>query len=332
MTRGAKITLVVFVFILAILGLSIGAWFIFKTDRAMAAESLLNLGDKYLQDKNYSQALIAYKKAALLTPRSYAPYLKQGILAKETEHYQEAIDFINRSINFGPAELSAYLALGETYLLNNDLGNAKAAFESAKKIAPKDDKIDFLLFETQLLENNLDEAQKNLVNAQKNNNLPKYIIFDALLESLNDPTKSSEIIADINSDTDLGGLTLTDFSNLFQKLTDTENITSRELMIYQTFAQVGQANFGIVGLEKITKENPEMRDGWIMLAYSYLLGSQPDKAKIAIDQAIELDPVYPATYYLLSKYYEAKGDIKQSESTLDHARELGFDEDNPLKS
>ncbi|MBU2595578.1 hypothetical protein KJ713_01950, partial [Patescibacteria group bacterium] len=114
MTRGAKITLVVFVFVLVIAGLSIGAWFIFRQDRALAAESYLNLGDKYLKDENYSQALIAYKKAAIFTPRSFAPYLKQGLLAKETIHYQEAIDFINRSISLGPEELEAYLVLGET--------------------------------------------------------------------------------------------------------------------------------------------------------------------------------------------------------------------------
>lgn len=332
MSRGAKITLVVFVILLVVAGLSCGAWFLFKHDRAQAAESYLNLGDKYLQDDNFSQALIAYKKAALLTPRSFAPYLKQGILAKETIHYQEAIDFINRSITLGPDELEAYLALGDAYLLNNDLGNAKAIFLQAKKIAPKNDEIDFLLFETALKENNLDEAQKNLDAAKKNNNLSKYIIFEALLASFNDPTKSLEIIADINSEADLNGLMLTDFTDLFQKLAKTENTASCEIMIYQTFVQVGEVDFGLAGLEKITKGNPEMRDGWIFLGYSYLLGNQPEKAKTALDQALELDSVYPATYYLLGKYYEAAKNDKEAQKALNHAKEIGFEEDNPLSS
>lgn len=332
MTRGAKITLVVFVFIFVMAGLGVGAWFIFKNDRTMAAESYLNLGDKYLQDKNYSQALIAYKKAAIFTPHSFAPYLKQGVLAKETLHYQEAIDFINRSISLGPQELEPYLVLGDAYLLNNDLANAKAVFQQAKKISPTNDNISFLLFETALLDNNLDAAQKNLEEAEKDNSLPKYKIYQALLRSFNDPTESLSLVAGINSSTDINGLTLSDFSNLFQKLVETENTTSREVMIYQTFSQLGEIDFGTRGLEKITEDNPEMRDAWVFLTYSYLLGSQPDKAKTALDKAIKLDPVYPATYYLLSKYYEAKGDTKQSESALTHARDLGFDENNPLKS
>jgi len=332
MSRGAKITLVVFVFILIVSGLSIGAWFIFKNDRAMAAEFYLNLGDKYLNDKNYSQALIAYKKASLLTPRSYAPYLKQGILAKETVHFKEAIGFINRSITFGPRELEAYLALGETYLLNNDLGNAKAAFLEARRIAPKNDAINFLLFKTAIKNNDLDEAEENILQAEKNNPLPKYKIYQALLESFNDPTKSMELIAEINSSAELNNLKLSDFSNLFQKIIDTENIASREVVIFGTFSQIGEADFGIKGLEKITKDNPKMRDGWIFLSYSYLLNNQPEKAKTAIDRAIELDPAYPATYYLLGKYYETTKNDQEAQKALDHAKELGFDENNPLKS
>lgn len=332
MNRGAKITLVIFVILLVIAGLSLGAWFVFKNERASAAESFLGQGDQYLNNDNFSQALIAYKKAAILTPRSYAPYLKQGILAKETQHLQEAIDFINRSITWGPQELEPYLVLGDAYLLNNDLANAKASFEQAKRISPANDNISFLLFETALLENNLDEAEENILEAEKDNSLPKYKIYLALLQSFNDPTESLSLVAKINSAADINGLTLSDFSNLFQKLVETENTTSREVMIYQTFSQLGEIDFGTKGLEKITQDNPEMRDAWVFLAYSYLLGSQPDKAKTALDQAIELDPVYPATYYLLGKYYETTKNDKEAQKALDHARDLGFKEDNPLSS
>jgi len=332
MSRGAKITLVVFVFILVVAGLSIGSWFIFKNDRAMAAKSYLDLGDKYLNDKNYSQALIAYKKAAILTPRSFAPYLKQGILAKETGHLEEAVNFISYSIQFGPQELSSYLVLGETYLLKNDLGNAKCAFERAKKIAPKNDNISFLLFETALKDNDLEAAERNLTEAEKNNDLPKYKICQALLESFDDPSKSLSIIADIDSSNGINGLTLADFSNLFQKLNETKNDASKKVMIFSAFSQVGEIYFGTKGLEGVTQENPKMRDAWVFLSYSYLLGNEPDKAKEVINKAIELDPVYPATYYLLSKYWEEKNNTVASEEALNHAKELGFDENNPLKS
>lgn len=332
MSRGAKITLVVFVILFVVAVLLVGAWFLFREERAQKALSYLNQGDVYLKDGNYAQAIILYKKAALLTPRSYAPYFKQGILAETTGHYDEAISFIKHSLNFGSTETVAYLALGETYLLKNDVLNAKLAFKQAKNLIPESDEIDFLLFETSLKENNLDEAEKYLSDAEKNNPLPRYKIYSALLASLNDPSKSLEIISEINQCADINGLSLADFSNLFQKLVNTENMTSREIMIYQTFSQVGEVDYGIAGLENITNENPQTRDAWVFLGYSYLLKNEPDKAKQALDKAIELDPVYPATHYLLSKYWEAKKDTDKAQEAYDKAKELGFDENNPLKS
>lgn len=332
MSRGAKITLVVFVVLLVVAGLSVTAWFLFKNERATAAESYLAKGDKFLNEKNYSQALIAYKKAALLTPRSFAPYFKQGLLAKETLNYQEAIDFVNRSVNLAPNEAEIYLALGEIYLSVNDTANANDTFKEAQRILPSSDEVNFMLFEVALKNGDLSEAQRNLEAAEKNSDLSKYKIYNALLESFNDPTKSLEITAEVDQPVDLGGLNLADFSNLFQKLIKTENIDSRKVMIYQVFSQIGEVDFGTKGLEEISKNNPEMRDAWVFLAYSYLLDNQPEKAKSAIDKATTLDPVFPATYYLLSKYYEVKGDTKQAEKSLEHAQELGFDENNPLKS
>lgn len=332
MTRGAKITLVVFVILFVIAALGVGSWFIFKNERAIASDSYLNQGDNYLVQGDYAQALLAYKKAALLTPRSFAPYYRQGILARTTGHYSEAIDFFKRSINFGPNETGAYLTLGETQLLNNDVINAKSVFEQAKRLIPASDEIDFFLLKTSLKENNLDAAEKYLGEAKKNNPLPKYIIYSALLESLNDPSKSLDSIAEINSCADIGGLTLSDFSNLFQKLVSTENTTSREIMIYHTFNQIGELDFGVSGLEKLTQENPQIRDAWVFLGYGYLMKNEPEYAKTALDKAANIDPVFPATYYLLSKYYEATKDTNQAQKAYEKAKELGFDENNPLKS
>jgi Tfp pilus assembly protein PilF len=332
MNRGAKITLVVFVILLAVAALGVGSWFIFKNERAQVAESYLNQGDSSLDAGNYAAALIAYKKAALLTPHSFAPYYKEGMLARTTGHYHEAIDYFRRSLNFGPQETGVYLNLGETQLLNNDPASAKSVLEQAKNIVPTSDEIDFFLMKTALKENNLDAAEKYLEEAEKNNPLPKYIIYKALLESLNDPSKSLEELTQINSCADIGGLTLADFSDLFQKLISTENTTSREIMIYQTFNQIGELDFGILGLEKITGENPQIRDAWVFLAYGYLMQNEPEKAKTALDKAADLDPVFPATYYLLSKYYETTKDTAQAQKTYTKAKELGFDENNPLKS
>lgn len=332
MTRGAKITLVLFVIVFVLAGLAVGAWFLFKNDRVQAAESLIAQGDANLAEGNFGQALLNYKKAAILTPRSFAPYYKQGLLAQTTSHYAEAIDYFNRALKFASSEASVYLTLGQTYLQNNDLNNAKQAFLAAERISPQSDEINFYLLKTALSENNLDEAEKQILKAEKKNPLPKYKIYQALLASFNDPTESLEIISGISQCADMAGLSLADFSHLFQKMAEAKDENSRQIMLYQTFSQIGEVEFGISGLEKVTKENPQIRDAWVFLGYGYLMNNQPEKAKAALEKAEDLDPVFPATYYLLSKYYEATKDNVQAQETYDKAKELGFDENNPLKS
>ncbi|MCX6811482.1 MAG: tetratricopeptide repeat protein [Candidatus Berkelbacteria bacterium] len=91
-------------------------------------------------------------------------------------------------------------------------------------------------------------------------------------------------------------------------------------------------DFGISVFVKLSHENPQIRDAWVFLGYGYLMKNEPEKAKPALEKAIDLDPVFPATYYLLGKYYETIKDTTRAQKTYDKAKELGFDENNPLKS
>ncbi len=188
MTRGAKITLGIFLVLIVLAGLTCGSWFIFRSERAVFAAAMIDRGDSFLAAGDLASALISYKKAEILTPRSFAPYFKQGLLAKDTGHFTEAINYINKSTRFYSNDVNIFIALGDTYLLNNEEENAKAAFNEAKKIDPQNDEVIFRLVEVSLKENELDEAEDFLTKAGKSSSNPKYTIYLALIDAFNDPT------------------------------------------------------------------------------------------------------------------------------------------------
>lgn len=327
MSRGAKITLLILILIL--IG-AVAAWFYFSGWRASAAAKYIEEGDKFFEKGDFAHAIISYKKAGVLTPRSPAPYFKQGILARENGHYSEAIEFFQKSVGFGSTVIWPEMSLAETYLLAGKTDNAKTSFLAAKRIDPSNDNILFYLTKIALINNNSDEAEEYLHDVIEINPAPKYKIYQALVKAFSDPSESLELMAKFEEDVTLGEMSLSDFVSLFQKLTITGSTTSREIMLAQTFNQIGEADFAIKRLEIITSEDPDIRDAWVFLGYGYLLKNENEKGKVAIDKAIKIDPVYAFSYYLLGKYYDQKGQFAQAKDAYQKAEELGFSEDNPL--
>jgi tetratricopeptide (TPR) repeat protein len=330
MNRGAKTTLGIFLVLIAIAGLLCGSWFIFRGERAASAATMINKGDSFLAAGDLTNALLSYKKAQIMTPHSFAPYFKQGVLAKNTGHYTEAISYINKSTQFFSSDVAVFLTLGDTYLLNNDTVNAKAAFNEAKKIDPQNDEVVFKLLEVSLKENKLDQAENYLTEAMKSSSNPKYTIYLALIDAFNDPSKALDDISKINIEVQINEMTLADFTALFQKMGETENQSSREVMLYQAFNQIGEVEFALAGLEKISATNPQMRDVWLFLSYGYLLKNNAEKAKSAAEKAIEIDPAFAYSHYLLGKYYDQKGKYEQAKEEYDKANQLGFSPENIL--
>jgi len=332
MSRGAKTTLILVLVFVIILGVGVGSWFLLKDRRAKAAENYIKTGDEFMEQEDYANALICYKKALLFTPRSYTPYYKQGILAKTTGHFDEAISYLNQSLNYGSKEIVVHLAMGEVYSLKGETEKAKNSLLNAYRINPQDDKILYLLAENSLRQEETEEAKDYFKQASEVSGKNEYKIYLALLEAFSDPTNSEGLVAGINSEVQIKEMNLTDFSKVFIKLKGIENLVSRDVLLYQIFNQIGLADFGVKGLERLSVDNAEIRDIWVFLGYGYLKTNKLDEAKKALDKAVELDPVFAFTHYLLGKYYDEVGLFAQAKQEYEKAQDLGFSEKDPLSN
>ena len=87
--------IIIFLIIIALLVL---AWFFSAPLRAKKAASYLNLGDQKIAEKNYSEAILDYKKAEVLTPKRAEVSFKIGEGYYAAGDLPKAIDYLENSV------------------------------------------------------------------------------------------------------------------------------------------------------------------------------------------------------------------------------------------
>lgn len=99
--------------IAAVLGLCLIAagFFVLTADSAeRKLENQLELGQKYLDELDYEQAIVAYKAAIEIDPKCEEAYLALAEIYVEMGDYESAVDILNQGIEqTGAKELSTYL-------------------------------------------------------------------------------------------------------------------------------------------------------------------------------------------------------------------------------
>jgi len=332
MKRGAIIAAAVLVVVL----ISIPAgWFIFKEKRAVLSASFLDAGDSALSNGNNGAALLSYKKASVLTPKSFAPYYKQGQLALGTGHFDEAIKFFEKSFNFSGPEIAPYVSAGEAYFEKQDFVKAEDYFKKAASISQNSSELLYWIARSELNLGHLDQAREALQKARDFSGGKQITFLLSLISSLSDPSRAIDIITpEMQLEKSLpagsGEITATILYESYKKMAMTEETAVREVIAAGLLNQMGEEGLGVQKLEEITAGNPKMRDAWVFLSYGYILKRENDKAISALDKAKKLDPAHPFTYYLYAKAYEAMGEKDLAEENYNRANKLGFNPNNPL--
>lgn len=81
-------------------------------------------------------------------------------------------------------------------------------------------------------------------------------------------------------------------------------------------------SLGIVMLKEAVRRNPQSRDAAVQLGYAYLRIGDLDKAKITLEHAKDVDPLYPETYKLLANLYTKLGQKDVAAAALEHAQQF----------
>ncbi|HMG94622.1 MAG TPA: tetratricopeptide repeat protein [Chryseolinea sp.] len=93
------------------------------------AETLILLGDAFLQQNNGGQAVTNYERAASLNTKLAKPHYKIGLVYLRSRNYPAAQEAFNKAIALDPGYTLAYKEIGENYYSQKEATKAVAAYE-----------------------------------------------------------------------------------------------------------------------------------------------------------------------------------------------------------
>ena len=121
--KGKKALVWVLVILLVLAGLGVGSWFGWNAYQGGQYQEQLSLGEKYLKELNYEDAIVALNRAIEIDPRSPEPYL----LLADVYIEQEDFDSAKKTLEEG------YQATGGNEEIKKKQEEVKQKEEEAKK-------------------------------------------------------------------------------------------------------------------------------------------------------------------------------------------------------
>ena len=100
-------------------------------------DAYFNLGNSYMDEKNYNQAEIYYNQAAICQPQNFKIYYQLGFLCMKKNELQKSCDFFNKSINYNNNFAPTYYNLGIALSNLNKKNEAINCLIKAIEINPK---------------------------------------------------------------------------------------------------------------------------------------------------------------------------------------------------
>ena len=98
--------------------------------------SYLVLGQAYVADKQYQDAIKPLETYLIYEPEDGSAYASLGQAYAETGEYQLAVDTLNKAIALDPTQRQIYVYLGNANLQLGNLDNAQKGFQSALQYYP----------------------------------------------------------------------------------------------------------------------------------------------------------------------------------------------------
>ncbi len=113
-----------------------------------AAREQLALGDRYLEELDYENAILAYTRAIEADPRNAQAYYGLGVANAANQSPENAEAAFLQSLSLDPTGVDAYLSLADLYLQNDRLEDAADLLDKAIN-QTDDDEIKDLYTQTQ---------------------------------------------------------------------------------------------------------------------------------------------------------------------------------------
>jgi tetratricopeptide (TPR) repeat protein len=274
-------------------------------------QGYLLLADIYSHQRDYSEAVRAYRRVTELDPsRAEAFYGMGTILYKQTQ-YKDAAAALEKAIELGYADKAVQFDLGSAYEAIPDFAKAAAAYEKyIASGAPEAWNAYLRLGICRTKVDEYDAAIAALLEAQKAQ--PRDTkVGEALAEAYTKAGRLDEADAVYNS---LAGYNPTEAKGYYTRA-------------YQMYDTAGMFDKAVGPLQKIIELDPNNETNYYYLGMAYFRAEQYDGAVTAFQKAAELKPDFEHAWYQIgSSYFSAK---KYREAAAAYKKYVEIKPDDP---
>ncbi|HMA54702.1 MAG TPA: tetratricopeptide repeat protein, partial [Acidobacteriota bacterium] len=249
------------------------------------------LADIYARQRDYAEAVSAYRKVTQLDPnRADAFYGLGTILLKQTQ-YKDAAEALEKAAALGYAGKELQFELGGAYEAIPDFAKAAAAYEKYISLGPANAWAAYQrlgICKTNLGE--FDAAIAALLEAEKAQ--PKDVkVRDALAEAY---TKAGR---------------LEDAEAVYKAMAELNPPEAKTYyrQAFQMYDGAGKFDKAVGPLKKIIELDPKNETNFYYLGMAYFKAQQYDQAVAAFQESLAIKPDFPHAWYQIgSSYFNAK--------------------------
>lgn len=302
----------------------VAAWFGTFSLRRSKAEDYFEAGNKYLAERNDSQAILEYKKGAFLYSTADI-YFALGQAYFLNQNFSRAGNYFKKALTKDEKHAKSIFGLSEVYLYQEKPDEARDFLESKN--------LDDTLLNIELARIYIaleeDEKAEKLIE-EETDNLSKFYQAKILLlqEQYKEVArKLSQVEAKENDERTIllkepTILEIKAISDAASQSLKTTNSASRKVILGEALNQSTDAVIAIPILKKVTEKNATYRDAFLFLGHAYILAKLFEPAKETLIKAVDLDSIHYPSWLYLGTAYEGLGNEEVANNCYKKAEEL----------
>ena len=251
-------------------------------------------GDTLMEGQYYSLAVIEYQFAIELEPTLSDPFYKLGAAYFYDKDYRNAHDSLLKATENNTANLEAQILLGLSYI---ELTQFEAAQTHFATINSSDQRVSYY---------------RGLLSAFSGEYEAAETYFNQTIEA----GTSAQLSQNAQN-------FLASISEYY--LAEDADPDYQKTLIGRSMAETYESTLAISLLYDVLREEPDYRDAWIILGYTYLTLEKYIDARDALIKALELDPTKAETRYFLGLAYFGLDEYASSVPQFELAIESNFE-------
>ncbi|MBT6068806.1 tetratricopeptide repeat protein [Candidatus Peregrinibacteria bacterium] len=267
-------------------------------------------------------------KEKIRTRISYAKHIEKGDSRFQNGYLTLAITEYSLASQLEPTLPEPYIKIGKVHFGEKDFTKALENFRIANQIDIKNIESKILIGITYISLSEFDKSEK-IFNSIEGNDARIYYyrgLLGVLYKRYEDAKYNLEEVLKINPESQIAD-NAKRILNAFTTFEGSEGAQETYLrtLLAQNLSEINEHNLTIQVIYDVLEANPEYRDAWIILGYSYLNLEKYFDAISSLKEAEEIDPSKPETLYFLGLAEKKQGEYGESINHLEIALRNGFE-------